>query len=67
MRVAELLATEWGFSELYLHAALSKDWLLDFYEAQQYEQLPDLDQPDWVIAFAGREQTRYFCKELART
>ena len=38
--------------------------LLDFYANQTYEQLPEYDQPQWVISWAGREQTRYHWRSI---
>jgi ribosomal protein S18 acetylase RimI-like enzyme len=60
----ESLARRWGFEEIYLHAATQQERLLAMYGALSYQQLPDFDQPPWVLAFSGREPTRYHCKAL---
>ena len=60
----EALAAEWGFDEVYLHAATSNERLLGFYGRRDYLQLPEYDQPGWVIAVAGREPTTYHRRTL---
>ena len=62
--VSPELARAWGYSELYLHAATKDAPLLAMYDALDYEQLPDFDQPDWVLATSGREATRYHRRAL---
>jgi len=59
LRICEDAARAWGYDEVYLHAATRDTPLISMYEALQYEQLPDFDQPGWVLALSGREQTRY--------
>ena len=59
-------SSRWGFNEVYLHAATKEDRLLGMYEHQGYTQLPELDQPDWVLAFSGREATRFHRKPLPK-
>ena len=59
---AECIAVQWGFTEVYLHAALSKSDLIAFYEKLSYEQLPSLDAPQWVLDLSGREATRYLVR-----
>lgn len=65
LRICEATAKEWGFDELYLHAATKNETLLAMYEGWQYEQLPDFDQPGWVLATSGREATRFHRRGLA--
>ena len=60
----EQVARSWGFDELYLHAATEKVGLLGMYSGMGYEALPSYDQPEWVLALAGREPTRYHRKRL---
>jgi ribosomal protein S18 acetylase RimI-like enzyme len=62
LRSLERIAADWGFGEVYLHAATQQERLLAMYAAQGYEALPSFDQPDWVLALAGREATRYHRK-----
>lgn len=65
LRSCETIARErWGRREVYLHAATAQERLLDMYGKQGYEALPSFDQPQWVLALAGREQTRYHVKQL---
>lgn len=65
LRSCEKIARErWDFSEVYLHAATAKPKLLAMYGQQGYDALPDFDQPGWILALAGREQTRYHVKAL---
>ena len=68
LRALEGVASRrWGFNEVYLHAATKEDRLLGMYETQGYSQLPELDQPGWVLAFSGREATRFHRKPLPPT
>lgn len=68
LRALEGVASRrWGFNEVYLHAATKEDRLLGMYEKQGYSQLPELDQPGWVLAFSGREATRFHRKPLPPT
>lgn len=60
----ERLVMDWGFEELYLHAATKQERLLQMYARRQYEALPAMDQPRWVLALSGREETRYHRKAL---
>ena len=60
----EELSLAWGFDEVYLHAATQQQRLLDMYATMDYEALPSFDQPDWVLALSGREETRYHKKGL---
>lgn len=64
VRACEGLAQNWGFDEVYLHAATQKSDLLSMYAAMRYEALPAFDQPWWVLALSGREPTRYHRKAL---
>ena len=64
IRACEALAGGWGFDEVYLHAATRQPRLLQMYSRRAYEALPDFDQPAWVLALAGREETRYHRKPL---
>jgi len=64
LRAAEGLAAHWGYEEVYLHAAANDTGLLQFYAGQEYRQLPEFDAPGWVLASAGREQTRYHYRVL---
>ena len=64
LRAAEDLASRWGYEEVYLHAAANNTGLLQFYARQEYRQLPEFDAPGWVLAIAGREQTRYHYRVL---
>ena len=66
LRICEEYACEWGYSEVYLHAATENQRLLDMYEQWDYEQLPDFDQPEWVLALSGREATRFHRLPLPR-
>ena len=50
--------------EVYLHAATAQQRLRDMYAGRGYEELPDFDQPNWVLALSGREETRYHRKAL---
>ena len=59
LRICEDTARAWGYEEVCLHAATRDKPLISMYEALQYEQLPGYDQPGWVLALSGREQTRY--------
>ena len=60
----QLARQDWGFDEVYLHAATDKAKLLEMYGNRGYAQLPDMDQPGWVLALSGREATRYHRKAL---
>ena len=60
----QLTRQDWGFEEVYLHAATDKAKLLSMYGARGYTQLPEMDQPGWVLALSGREATRYHRKAL---
>ena len=64
LRTCEELARAWGYSELYLHAATKDAPLLVIQRVVHGEQLPDFDQPDWVLATSGREATRYHRRAL---
>ena len=55
---------EWGADEVYLHAATKQPRLLQMYAKLGYEELPSFDQPGWVLAWSGREPTRYHVKRL---
>lgn len=61
----EQVARAWQFEEIYLHAATDKERLLSMYKGLAYESLPEYDQPEWVLAVAGREATRFHRKTLA--
>lgn len=60
----DVARTTWGFDEVYLHAATAKERLLRMYAGRGYEAMPSFDQPDWILAVAGREATRYHRKPL---
>jgi ribosomal protein S18 acetylase RimI-like enzyme len=55
---------EWGADEVYLHAATKQPRLLQMYAKLGYEELPSFDQPGWLLAWSGREPTRYHVKRL---
>ena len=59
-----VVASTWNLNEVYLHAATGQERLLSYYRERGYEQLPDMDQPTWVLAISGREPTRYHRKGL---
>ena len=59
-----LVSSYWSRSDVYLHASTAQERLLAMYRSRGYVQLPDYDQPDWVLAVAGREATTYHRKEL---
>ena len=59
-----LTKDDWGFDEVYLHAATEKTKLLDMYGTRGYSQLPEMDVPGWVLATSGREATRFHRKAL---
>lgn len=65
LRICEATAKAWGFDELYLHTATENETLLAMYEGWQYEQLPEFDQPGWVLATSGREAMRFHRRGLA--
>ena len=62
----EEYAHEWGYSELYLHAATDNESLLAMYKHWEYEQLPSFDQPEYILALSGREATRFHRLPLPR-
>ena len=64
LRSLESVAKSWNRGEVYLHAATDNQRLRSMYAARGYEELPDYDQPGWVLAFSGREETRYHRKAL---
>ena len=64
-RQSKAVARDWGYEQVYLHAATRQQRLLDMYAKLDYTALPSFDQPDWVLAVSGREETRYHVKELA--
>ena len=66
LRVCEEYAHEWGYSELYLHAATENESLLAMYAQWDYEQLPSFDQPEYILALSGREATRFHRLPLPR-
>ena len=66
LRVCEEYAHEWGYSELYLHAATANESLLAMYAQWEYEQLPSFDQPEYILALSGREATRFHRLPLPR-
>ena len=59
-----LVSTHWSNREIYLHASTAQERLLEMYRSRGYSQLPEYDQPDWVLAVAGREATTYHRKAL---
>ena len=65
LKSLESVASEnWKKGEVYLHAATAQQRLRDMYASRGYEELPDFDQPNWVLALSGREETRYHRKAL---
>lgn len=45
--------------QIFLHAATKDEFLLGWYRQLGYEQLPEFDQPNWVLSLSGREATRF--------